>query len=117
MSRKGRPGRQPANWAEDPAAKQWIRDVEQHMTPKMESSGSVVSMVPRGKTDVKFAVELGMAIMLDKPIIALVQPGTHVPARLLRVADEIIEADLSTDAGRQSVMARVQEAMQKVVAW
>ena len=102
---------------DDPEFQRFERNVLDDLLPKLRQSAVVMSLVPGDDPDVKFAVELGMSIMLDKPIIALVQPGTHVPARLLRVADEIIEADLSTDAGRQSVMARVQEAMQKVVAW
>jgi hypothetical protein len=40
---------------------------------------------------VKFAVELGFSIMLDKPIIAVVAPGTQVPGKLVAVADEIVE--------------------------
>jgi nucleoside 2-deoxyribosyltransferase len=39
---------------------------------------------------VKFAVELGFAIMLNKPIIAVLQPGGTLPDKLRLVADEIV---------------------------
>ncbi len=60
-----------------------------------------VSLVPKGPADMKFAVELGLSIMLDKPFIAVVAPGQEVPAKLRAVADRIVvwepgqsEADL-----------------------
>jgi hypothetical protein len=65
------------------------------LVPKIEDSAVTVSLVPSGPSDVKFAVELGLSIMLDKPIIAVVDPGAEVPAKLVQVADEIVEADFS----------------------
>jgi hypothetical protein len=61
------------------------------LVPKLRDSSCTVSLVPTGSTDVKFAVELGFSIMLDKPIIAVVAPGTQVPGKLVAVADEIVE--------------------------
>lgn len=73
----------------------WYRHVRQTLVPKLKSSGAVVSIVPEGQTDVKFAVELGLSIMLDKPIIAILRPGTKIPAKLALVADRIIETDMN----------------------
>jgi nucleoside 2-deoxyribosyltransferase len=75
----------PERWSE------YARHVLDEMVPMMRDSAVVCSLVPTGETDVKFAVELGMAIMLDKPIVLLVHSGTKVPARLARAADEIVE--------------------------
>ena len=61
------------------------------LVPKLRDSFCTVSLVPTGKTDVKFAVELGFSIMFDKPIIAVVASGTQVPGKLVAVADEIVE--------------------------
>lgn len=71
----------------------------------------MVSLVPTEQTDIKFALELGVAIMLDKPIIAVVRPGTRVPAKLVAVADELLEMDLdnpvSTQASLRATLKRV----------
>jgi hypothetical protein len=58
----------------------------------IEGSAVGVSIVPTDPdgVDVKFAVELGLMIMMDKPICLVVQPGTEIPAHLKRVADEIV---------------------------
>jgi hypothetical protein len=68
---------------------------------KIAGSAAFVSLVPsEADVDVKFAVELGTAVMLDKPIIAVTMPGARVPAKLAAVADEIVIADIDTEAGR-----------------
>jgi hypothetical protein len=100
----------PRDWSDYPDAKAWIADVLEHMVPKMQDSAMVMSLVTSSKPDVKFAVEIGMAILLDKPIIAVVTPGSTVPPKLALIADEIVEVDLSSaDAGAkmQAAMARL----------
>ncbi|GJJ23718.1 hypothetical protein [Mycolicibacterium mageritense] len=72
----------------------YARRVRTELIPKLRDSAASISLVPRGVTDVKFAVELGLSIMLDKPIIAVVPPGARVPAKLVAVADVIVEGDL-----------------------
>lgn len=71
------------------------RDTDRHLVPKLEQSAVTFSMVPRGDADVKYAVELGLSIMMDKPIVLLVQPGAKLPSRLVRVADDIVEIDIT----------------------
>jgi hypothetical protein len=70
---------------------EWAKHVLDEVVPKIEGSTVTISLVPTGETDVKFAVELGLSIMLDKPILAVVQPGTKIPGHLARVADRIVE--------------------------
>jgi hypothetical protein len=60
---------------------------------------------------VKFAVELGFSIMLDKPIIAVIAPGQQVPARMLRVVDEVLEGPVDAPDFRE----RFQAAVSRVV--
>lgn len=76
----------------------WAAEVSNTLVPKIEASTVVASLVPKGETDIKFAVELGVAIMLDKPIIALVVPGVKVPAKLVKVVDRVVEFDLDNDS-------------------
>lgn len=72
------------------------------VVPILEETAVTITLIPRGQTDVKFAVELGLSIMMDKPIIALVQPGMSIPSGLAAVAAEIVEVDIAKDpAGAQ----------------
>jgi hypothetical protein len=99
----------------DDERQEWERFVDQTRRQTlhgMAESAFVLSLVPAGdRTDIKFAVELGLAIMLDKPLVAVVMPGAPVPAKLRRVADRIIEADIDREAGRQKVAAAMREVM------
>ena len=85
--------------------------VQENMVPKMRESAYVMSLVPGdGEADVKFAVELGFAIMMDKPIILVMQPRQRIPEHLRKVADGFI--DWSDDP---AVMAKRIERMMKKI--
>jgi hypothetical protein len=89
----------------------WDRFVEhtrRETLTQMDASAFVLSIVPTGGTDIKFAVELGLAIMLDKPLLAIVAPGAEVPNKLRLVANEVVEADIDVEEGRLKVMAALQ---------
>ena len=66
--------------------------VRKELVPKIESS-KIFASICNGTVDVKFAVELGLAIMHNKPIIACVTPGTIIPDKLAQIADAIVEFD------------------------
>jgi len=89
--------------AEDRAGwDEFVRHFREDALKKMDESNYVISLVP-GEFDVKFAAELGTAIMLDKPILAIAQPGAEISGKLRQVADHVIEADIDTEAGREQV--------------
>ncbi len=71
------------------------------MVRQIASSAYVVHIVPDSEPDVKLAVELGLSILLDKPLVLLAWPGRPVPRRLRRCADHVIEMehDPDTEAG------------------
>jgi hypothetical protein len=100
------------DWSQEPEAKAWIADVLDNMVPKMQASSAIVSLVSDGKPDVKFAVETGMAMLLNKPIILAVMPGAEVPPKLRAIADDIIEFDPDDQEGTSR---RVVAAMDKIV--
>lgn len=102
--------------SEDPEFKEWAENVRAHLLPMISESALTFSIVPEDPTniDIKFAVELGVSIMLDKPIIAVVQPGTKVPERLLRVADHIIDVDLSAPDAAQRVQQAITAVMEEL---
>jgi len=76
---------------------EWEEDVREKLLPMLQQSGACITLVPRGELDIKFAVELGLCIMLETPIIALVRPGMSIPNGLAAVAAEIVEVDLVQD--------------------
>lgn len=75
---------------DDPEAQAWAKDVVENLVPKLSSSAANVTLYS-GAVDVKLAVELGMTMLLDKPICLVIKPGTVVPDHLVRVADKIVE--------------------------
>lgn len=79
-----------SDWTDDPRAREWLRQVRKGLVPKLQDSAMSMVLVT-GEVDVKFAVELGLSILMDKPIIVAVTPGTPVPDKLVRIADEIVE--------------------------
>lgn len=96
---------------DDPDYRLYVTHVRKNLIPKIEDSSCTLSLVPTGETDVKFAIELGLSIMLGKPIILLVQPGTQVPWKLTKVADDVIE--LPADwANNERVQTRVRKAIE-----
>lgn len=96
----------------DPEFKAWAARVSEELVPALAGSDFMVSVVPKGEPDVKFAVELGLSVMMDKPLILAVSPGTHVPAKLARVADEIVSVDWQGPP--EKAMDAVQEAVERL---
>jgi hypothetical protein len=89
----------------------YARHVRDELIPRLDQSALSISLVPEGVGDVKFAVELGLSIMMDKPIIAVVTPGVQVPQKLALVADEIIEGGLDDP----TTLARLNEAIDRIL--
>jgi len=69
----------------------WFTGLKQ----KIKESDVIVSVVPSSEytVDCKFALELGLSIMADKPIIAIVRPGVRLPEKLCKCVDRFVEAN------------------------
>jgi hypothetical protein len=93
----------------DPDAKAWVAHTAETLPGMIKDSVITLSLVPDGDPDIKFCVELGMCIMLNKPILAVVRPGTKVPERLVRVADLIIECNIENDADRDKLAEAIKD--------
>lgn len=68
----------------------WLEHAATDMMPKMDAAAFTLT-VYTGGFDATLAVETGAAVLLDKPIILLVAPGTKVPRKLSKIADRIVE--------------------------
>jgi hypothetical protein len=92
----------------------FVDNVRRDALHKIHESAFVVSIVPSGETDIKFAVELGLSIMLEKPLLFIVQPGAKIPRGLQRVADEIVVADVDLEGGREKVAAAIARMNERI---
>lgn len=92
----------------DPDAQQWVEHVRKTLVPMLDESAISVMLGPDvDDADVKFAVELGMSILLDKPILVVALPGRRVPTKLRMIADELVEADIGTLGGKRRLMEAI----------
>jgi nucleoside 2-deoxyribosyltransferase len=94
----------------------WVARVREGTVQQMVESAFVATLVPEdGKTDVKFAVELGLAIMLGKPIVAISVAGRPVPGKLREIADAVIEvSDMDTEAGQADLQAKMLPVIERL---
>lgn len=103
---------------EDDERAEWERFVDhfrKDTLQKMSESAFVASIVPnQEKFDVKFALETGAAILLGKPIVAIVMPGAELPGKLALVADEVVRADIDTEEGKREVMEAINRTVERV---
>lgn len=94
---------------------EWRRYAEQMVSstvPAMKDSKLFVSMGPTGDDpDVRMATELGLALLLGKPLVFIVEPGQKLPPALVRVADKIIYGEIQHPNTRK----QLKEALDEIV--
>ena len=85
--------------------KRFAKTVLKYTVPEIRQSVYFVAIAPEEDAiaDVRYAVEIGFAILLDKPLVVVAPKGRHVAERLLRIADHIIVADIETESGRVEI--------------
>lgn len=104
------------SWDEITQSEEWkdyCKRVREGLIPKVKDSSLVVSIVPAGEIDIKFAIELGMAVMMDKPIVAVIPPGTPVPEKLARVVDRFVELDFRDPTQRERLAETLKEMVEE----
>lgn len=91
----------------------FVARARRDLVPKIEGSSIFVSITPQSKekVDIKFALELGLAIMYDKPICAVIQPGTAIPEKLAKVVDRFVEMDFNDPTQRDRLTEALQEML------
>lgn len=101
------------DWASGEEWDDFVRHVRTDLIQKLDETALVISLIPRGEVDIKFAVELGLSIMMGKPIIAVALPGAFVPENLRRVVDSVVETDIDTEAGREELQRAISAQLEK----
>jgi nucleoside 2-deoxyribosyltransferase len=93
------------HWSHDRAFKRFARDMRENLVPKIMDSAYVIAIAPPtgSDTDIRMAVEIGYAILSNKPLIVVAPAGRHVGEKLLRIADHVITGEMDTEAGREAM--------------
>lgn len=89
-------------------AERFADRVRRDLFPKLQASTIVVSIVGKD-CDVKFALELGASILFDKPIIAVIEPGAEIPAKLALVVDRFVERRENMEEMYKAIRAAMAE--------
>ena len=83
---------------------EYVQHVRATLYPVIRDSAVYVGLTPSGEPDVKWCLELGTAIMFDKPIVVVAWGGRQIPAGLRRIAHQVIETDsLESDDFRRQL--------------
>lgn len=80
---------EPDSWDDGPGFGEFLRRADAVLMPKIRATEAMIVIVPE-EPDAKSAVELGMAMLLGKPLILIAVEDRHIPEKLEKVADDII---------------------------
>lgn len=90
----------------------FIELAKQELVPKMADSRYVISIAPASEDyDLKAAIEIGLCILMGKPLIVLAPMGRTVADKLLRIADHVIIGDLESEAGRTAMYIQLERIL------
>jgi hypothetical protein len=82
--------------------------------PKMRASFVSLASID-GNIDIKICLEVGAALLLDKPLIIVASKGTWIPLKLRQVAEAVIDTeDLRDPAARERIQNAMKEAMRRL---
>lgn len=98
---------------EQGAAKDFLYRAERDMLPKMKASA--MSLVIGADTpDIKLCLEVGAAILFDKPLLIIVPPGRTISKGLQRVASAVVELDVEAPDAMEKFGVAFKEMMELV---
>ncbi len=102
---------------DDPAFRAWAQDRKDTVLAMLDSSSTTAAILSPPFTldrlDVAQALEIGAALLLDKPLILVVEAGVACPSGLAAAAAQIVEMDQPLNLS--SIARRVKEAMDRVL--
>jgi len=101
---------------DEPEMKAWLEDARVNLIPLLQKTEASV-FEARTTTDLKYAIELGLSILMNKPILAVVLDDRQAPPKLLEIADHVLHMkarEMGTPAGERKFQAAVEEMMAKV---
>jgi hypothetical protein len=97
-----------ANRGEDRAWDDYIGAFKRDILPSLLSSAFMLSIgtTPDPETmDLRAATEIGLMLLLDKPLLLVILPGEAVPAALIRAASGVVTVSGTDAAADQALIA------------
>lgn len=89
---------------EDPQVKKMLRHFKENVLPNIADSTQFAALISGKMPDAKMCLEIGAAVLLDKPIIAICFEGAAPSQHLLKIATKIVEVeDLSSPRDMEKV--------------
>lgn len=105
--------KQPHGAAVDRALKEMARIAEEPIIPQMLKSAFVLAYADSEmNVDVWLALQVGFAVMFEKPLIVMTREDYALPPRLLAVADEIVKIKSVRDP---DIKAKLKAAVDRVL--
>jgi hypothetical protein len=95
---------------EDPEVKEWLESAGRDMLPKMKDSALSIAIFS-GTVDPKLCMEIGAAILYDKPIMLLVTDDQQLPPTLEKIAAAVVRGDPCTEATKNKLTAAISRVM------
>lgn len=90
------------------ALKKLLESAQRDMFPKMEQSLFVL-VIACEAPDAKIALEIGAAVLLDKPLLIVVPKGRTISPGLRRIARSIVEVDCESPEAREQIRKAVRD--------
>lgn len=96
------------------AAAETVREWGDDAIPKIRLSAFVMGIM-EPETNALQCLQIGAALLLEKPLLLIRRKGTWIPPKLLELADSVVDIDSPDDAtARETARERVQAAMDKL---
>jgi hypothetical protein len=98
----------------DDNGKEWLEKVAKDSYSKIESTTVFVSILsPESASDPACLLQIGCAVMMDKPILLLVLDGTEIPKHLEKIATIEKLKDLSNEEMERAIQ-RIKEIRDEI---
>ena len=103
----------------DAEVEEFMRNLAEHaredIIPKMRGSAFCLSLLTPDGVDPYLALQVGVALLLEKPLIIIAVAGAWVPERVRRLADYVVTGPSITDpATQEALRSAIEGTMQKV---
>lgn len=106
MPKRRRTG--PPGGADDRAWNDYTGAFKRDVLPSLLSSAFMLSIGTTpdpGTMDLRAATELGLMLLLNKPLLLVIMPGEEIPAALIRAAAAVVRVSGTDDAADQALIA------------
>jgi hypothetical protein len=86
----------------------WLKESVELNAPKMEASAMFVGLATKNyMKDPLCALQLGLAILMDKPIVIIADKGEKIPEALVKIAKVIERVNMEDQADIKRAMGTI----------